>query len=84
MVLGHDVVEYKFVVALTFEKLRSKRARHFRAMVILEKELLNLPDTYPDVWREEHKTRFDTLKKLSIIYKEHPERFGYLYIWDKA
>ena len=41
--------EYRFVIALTYEQLESRRARHLRAMVMWEQELLSLPDTMPRV-----------------------------------
>ena len=42
LALGRPMDEYRFVIALTFEQLNSRRARHLRAMVIWEKALLEL------------------------------------------
>jgi hypothetical protein len=53
--LGHPMEEHRFVVALTFEKLHNRRARHLRAMVIREEALRNLPADCPRVEFEEHK-----------------------------
>ena len=57
--------EYRFVIALTFEQLDSRRARHLRAMVMWEPALLDLPDAMPRVDYEEHKTRYRTLLAIA-------------------
>ena len=54
LALGRPMDEYRFVIALTFEQLNSRRARHLRAMVIWEKALLELPEAMPRVDVEEH------------------------------
>src|SRR5712675_1232822 len=36
LALGRPMEEYRFVIALTFEKLHNRRARHLRAMVVRE------------------------------------------------
>ena len=43
--LGREMEEHRFVIALTFEKLHNRRARHLRAMVMLEETLRGLPRT---------------------------------------
>ena len=43
LALGRAMDEHRFVIALTFEQLNNRRARHLRAMVIWEQALLNLP-----------------------------------------
>ena len=63
--LGRPMDEYRFVVALTYEKLHDRRARHLRAMVMWEPALLNLPEECPRVDFEEHKTRFRTLQAIA-------------------
>ena len=73
--------EHRFVIALTFEQLNSRRARHLRAMVMWEPALLNLPDEMPRVDFEEHKTRYRTLQAISRLYRKHPERFGVVKVW---
>ena len=73
--------EHRFVIALTFEQLNSRRARHLRAMVIWEQMLLNLPDEMPRVDFEEHKTRYRTLQAIAKQYRAHPERFGIVKVW---
>ena len=73
--------EHRFVIALTFEQLNMRRARHLRAMVILESMLLNLPEAMPRVDFEEHKTRYRTLQAIAKIYRAHPERFGIVKVW---
>ena len=73
--------EHRFVIALTFEQLDSRRARHLRAMVMWEPMLLNLPDEMPRVDFEEHKTRYRTLLAISRLYRAHPERFGIVKVW---
>jgi hypothetical protein len=81
LALGCAMEEHRFVVALTFEQLTSRRARHLRAMVISEPMLLNLPDEMPRVDFEEHKTRYRTLQSIARQYKRHPERFGVVKVW---
>jgi hypothetical protein len=73
--------EYRFVIALTFEKLHNRRARHLRAMVMWEEALLSLPVECPHVDFEEHKTRFRTLQAIARQYRAHPERFGIVKVW---
>jgi hypothetical protein len=62
--LGRPMEEHRFVVALTFEILHNRRARHLRAMVIREEALRNLPAECPRVDFEEHKTRFPPCRRL--------------------
>jgi hypothetical protein len=81
LALGRPMDEHRFVVALTFEQLDSRRARHLRAMVMLEPMLQNLPDELPRVDFEEHKTRYRTLLAIKREYKAHPERFGVVKVW---
>jgi hypothetical protein len=81
LALGRPMEEHRFVVALTFEQLNSRRARHLRAMVMWEPMLLNLPDEMPRVDFEEHKTRYRTLQAISRLYRKHPERFGIVKVW---
>jgi hypothetical protein len=81
LALGRPMNEYRFVIALTFEQLHSRRARHLRAMVMWEKSLLELADEMPDVEIEEHKTRYRTLLAIARQYREHPERFGVVKVW---
>jgi len=81
LALGRAMNEHRFVIALTFEQLNSRRARHLRAMVMWEPTLLNLPDEMPRVDFEEHKTRYRTLQAISRLYRKHPERFGIVKVW---
>jgi hypothetical protein len=81
LALGRPMEEYRFVIALTFEKLHDRRARHLRAMVMWEEALLNLPDECPRVDFEEHKTRFRTLQAIARQYRASPERFGIVKVW---
>jgi hypothetical protein len=81
LALGRPMDEFRFVVALTFEQLNSRRARHLRAMVIWEDMLLKLPETMPRVDVEEHKTRYRTLLAIAKQYRKHPERFGIVKVW---
>src|SRR5262249_22419095 len=81
LALGRPMDEYRFIIALTFEKLSNRRARHLRAMVMWEKALLSLPEECPRVEREEHKTRFRTLQAIARQYRQHPERFAIVNIW---
>jgi hypothetical protein len=81
LALGRPMEEYRFVIALTFEKLHNRRARHLRAMVMWEQALLNLPAECPRVDFEEHKTRFSTLQAIARQYRANPERFGIVNIW---
>jgi hypothetical protein len=81
LALGRPMEEYRFVVALTYEKLHNRRARHLRAMVMWEQALLDLPAECPRVDFEEHKTRFRTLQTIAAQYRTNPERFGVVKIW---
>ena len=81
LAIGRPMEEHRFVIALTFEKLDSRRARHLRAMVMWEPMLLNLPDEMPRVDYEEHKVRFRTLQTIAKLYREHPDRFGIVKVW---
>jgi len=81
LALGRPMDEYRFVIALTFEKLHNRRARHLRAMVMWEQALLNLPAECPRVDFEEHKTRFRTLQAIARQYRAKPERFGIVNVW---
>jgi len=78
---GRPMDEHRFVIALTFEQLDRRRARHLRAMVMFEPMLLGLPEELPRVDFEEHKTRYRTLLAIAKQYREHPERFGVVKIW---
>ncbi len=81
LALGRPMEEYRFVIALTFERLNNRRARHLRAMVMWEDALFKLPAECPRVDFEEHKTRFRTLQAIAAQYRTHPERFGIVKIW---
>jgi hypothetical protein len=81
LAIGRPMDEYRFVIALTFEQLDSRRARHLRAMVMLEPMLLALPEELPRVDYEEHKTRYCTLLAIAREYRAHPERFGVVKVW---
>jgi hypothetical protein len=81
LALGRAMDEYRFVIALTFEKLHNRRARHLRAMVMWEPALLNLPEECPQVDFDEHKTRFRTLQAIARQYRTNPERFGIVKVW---
>ncbi len=81
LALGHPMDEHRFVIALTFEQLNSRRARHLRAMVMYEPMLLNLPEEFPRVDYEEHKTRYRTLLSIARQYREQPEHFGVVKVW---
>jgi hypothetical protein len=81
LALGRPMEEYRFIIALTFEKLSNRRARHLRAMVMWEEALLSLPAECPGVQKEEHKTRFCTLQAIARQYRAHPERFGVVHVW---
>jgi hypothetical protein len=73
--------EHRFVIALTFEKLHNRRARHLRAMVMWEEALRNLPRDCPRVDFEEHKTRFRTLQAIAREYAAAPHCFGAVKVW---
>jgi hypothetical protein len=81
LALGRPMQEYRFIIALTFEKLSNRRARHLRAMVMWEDALLNLPAACPQVEKEEHKTRFRTLQAIARLYRKSPECFGIVKVW---
>jgi hypothetical protein len=81
LALGRPMDEFRFVVALTFEKLHNRRARHLRAMVMWEEALLTLPAEFPEVDFAEHRTRYRTLQEIARQYRQHPERFGIVKVW---
>jgi hypothetical protein len=81
LALGRPMDEYRFVIALTFEKLHNRRARHLRAMVMWEETLRNLSQDCPQVDFEEHKTRYRTLQAIARQYAANPERFGIVQVW---
>ncbi len=81
LALGRPMEEYRFVIALTFEKLHNRRARHLRAMVMWEEALRNLPPECPRVEFKEHETRYRTLQAIARQYAAHPERFAIVNIW---
>jgi hypothetical protein len=84
LALGRAMEEYRFVIALTFEKLNDRRARHLRAMVMWEEMLKNMPRECPRVDFEEHKTRFRTLQAIARQYAENPTHFGIVRVWRPA
>jgi hypothetical protein len=79
--LGREMEEHRFVIALTFEKLHNRRARHLRAMVMLEATLRSLPKDCPRVDFEEHKTRYRTLQAIARQYAANPHCFGIVKVW---
>jgi hypothetical protein len=81
LALGRPMEEHRFVIALTYEQLNTRRARHLRAMVMWEQALFNLPQEMPHVDFEEHKTRYRTMLAIAKLYRAHPERFGIVKVW---
>jgi len=81
LAVGRPVEEFRFVIALTYEQLSNRRARHLRAMVMYEPMLRALSGDMPEVDQDDHKTRYRTLLAISREYKKHPERFGIVRIW---
>lgn len=81
LALGRPMQEYRFIIALTYEQLSNRRARHLRAMVMWEDALLSLPAECPRVEKEEHKTRFRTLQAIARQYRKSPECFGVVKMW---
>jgi len=81
LALGRPMEEHRFVIALTFEKLHNRHARHLRALVMWEEALRNLPEECPRVDFEEHKTRFRTLQAIARQYAENPHRFCVVKVW---
>jgi hypothetical protein len=85
LALGKPVAEHRFVVALTYEKIKDRRMRHFRAMVVLETEIgAFLEEPGPRLRRPEHTTRLATLRAIARQYQAHPERFGLVSVWRPA
>jgi hypothetical protein len=81
LAVGRPMDEYRFVIALTFEKLSDRRARQLRALVMWEEALKRLPEHCPGVECTEHKTRLRTLQAIAKQYRAHPERFGVVKMW---
>ena len=80
LALGRPMNEFRFVIALTFEQLHSRRARHLRAMVMWEKSARTArrdaarrgrgaQDALPHAARDREADR------------AHPERFGVVKVW---
>lgn len=78
--LGHPMQEHRYVIAVTFEQYGGNRARHLRAMVILESTLLGLTTTL-SVDSGNHANRYRTLLAISRQYRANPERFGVVSTW---
>src|SRR5204863_8703628 len=81
LALGRPMEEHRLVIALTFEQLSNRRARHLRAMVIFEPTLRNLPAEFPRVDFEEHKTRYRTLQAIARQYAANSDCFGIVKVW---
>ena len=64
-----------YLIALTCEAAGELKTRKIRAMVIQKQHLLDLPFKMPELESPNHTTRWDTLKKLALEYKAHPECF---------
>jgi len=79
--LGRAMEEHRFEIALTFDKLHKRRARHLRAMVMREETLRSLPKDCPRVDFEEHRTRYRTLQAIARQYAASPECFGIVKVW---
>jgi hypothetical protein len=84
LAIGRPMQEYRFVIALTYEQLSSRRARHLRAMVMWEEALLALPEECPAVDFPEHRTRYRTLQEIARQYRRDPTRFGIVKVWRPA
>ena len=81
LALGRAMAEHSFVIALTYEQLTNRRARHLRAMVMWEEALRNLPPECPRVDFPEHRTRFRTLQAIARQYAARPDCFGIVKVW---
>ena len=81
LALGRSMEEHRFVVALTFEKLHNRRARHLRAMVMWEPALLNLPERCPGRRLRGAPDALCTLQAIAQQYRTTPERFGIVKVW---
>jgi hypothetical protein len=82
LALGRPMREHRFVVALTFEKLLGTRSQHFRALMMSEAEVAKFPDHLDTSrWAPELVARFETLRSVARMYREHPARFGIVKVW---
>jgi hypothetical protein len=82
--VGLPMIEYRFVLALTYEKNIPNRDQHFRCMMIWEETLKCLPDRCPGIDHQEYATRFRTLKSIAAHYARHPDHFGIVKVWLPA
>lgn len=73
--LGLPVTCEQFVICLTSEADGNIRMRKVRALVIRKSLLENLPEQQPQLSRSEHATRWSTLQKLAVAYKQSPHQF---------
>ena len=82
LALGRPMDEHRFVIALTFEQLNTRRARHLRAMVMLGAGAAQSSRRRcrTSISRS---TRRATARWSAIAreYRAHPERFGIVKVW---
>ena len=80
LALGRPMEEYRFVIALTYEKLNNRRARHLRAMVMWEEACSTCPrNVRGSISRSTRPASHPAGDRARI--PRHPERFGVVNIW---
>lgn len=73
--MGQQVACATYLICLTCENAGDLRTRKVRAMVIQKAQLANIDNHQPDLDRMAHKTRWETVKKLSAEYQKNPWKF---------
>ena len=73
--IAGPAITKSYLIALTCEVAGELKTRKIRAMVIQKEVLLNLPFKMPEFESPNHTTRWDTLKKMALMYKDNPEYF---------
>ncbi|MEZ6064288.1 MAG: hypothetical protein R3B90_00950 [Planctomycetaceae bacterium] len=73
--LGIPVRGETYLVCITCECAGAMRTRKLRAMLVQKRVLQQLPAEPPRFEREEHSTRWQTLRQLATSYASQPERF---------
>jgi hypothetical protein len=79
--VGFPMREFRFVLALTYEKGIPDRDQHFRCMMVSEEALKRLPKECPPVDHGTYRTRFRTLACIAAQYAVRPEHFGVIKLW---
>lgn len=73
--MGLNVTVAEYLLCLTCERAGPVRTRKIRGMLVRKALLENLPEEEPSYERSNHHTRWETLQKMALEYKQNPYRF---------